>query len=55
MLKATGKEAKPFADGTDNDHIQYSNGNREANRYRALTAVKNVPEIFSFLHVLQLV
>ena len=51
MLKATGKAAKPFADGTDYDHIQYCNENREANRYRALTAVKNVPEIFSLLHL----
>lgn len=53
MVKATGKAAKPFANGTADDHI-YS-GIREANRYRAVTTVKNVLEVFSFLHVLQLV
>lgn len=55
MLKATGKAAKPFANGTADDHIQYYSGIREANRYRAVTTVKNVLEVFSFLHVLQLV
>lgn len=55
MLKATGKAAKPFANGTAYDHIKYYSGTREVNRYRAVTTVKNVLEVFSFLHVLQLV
>ena len=55
MLRASGKIAKPFDNGPHYDHIQYRGGTREVNRYRAVVNVKNVVEIFAFLHVLKII
>ena len=36
MLRAPGQIAKPFDNGPHYDHIQYWDGTREVNRYRAV-------------------
>ena len=36
MLRASGQIAKPFHNGPHYDHIQYWDGTREVNRYRAV-------------------
>ena len=36
MLRASGQIAKPFDNGPHYNHIQYWDGTREVNRYRAV-------------------
>ena len=54
MLRPTETIAKPFDNGPHYDHIQYHNGTREINRYRAVVNVKNIVEVFAFLYVLKI-
>ena len=51
-LRASGQIAKPL---NHYDQIQYWSGTREINRYRAVMNVKNVVDIYEFLHLLEVI
>ena len=54
-LRASGQIAKPFHNGPHYDQIQYWSGTREINRYRAVMNVKNVVDMYEFLHLLEVI